>query len=99
MNHTKLEDKLKGADKFRAWKYIISLILEENELDRYVTDEVPEPEWDEAKGTHKKNTIRAKRIIADSIKDNLIPHVSSLKTPKKMFDALTKLFRGKNISC
>ena len=40
----------------------------------------------------------AKRIIADSIKDHLIPHVASLKTPKAMFDALTKLFEGKNIN-
>ena len=40
----------------------------------------------------------AKSIIADSIKDHLIPHVSSLKTPKEMFDALTKLFEGKNIN-
>ena len=39
-----------------------------------------------------------KRIIADSIKDPLIPQVSSLKTPKAMFDALTKLFQGKNIN-
>ena len=38
-----------------------------------------------------------KRIIADSIKDHLIPQVCSLKTPKAMFDALTKLFEGKNI--
>ena len=40
----------------------------------------------------------AKRIIVDSIKDQLIPQVSSLKTPKAMFDALTKLFEGKNIN-
>ena len=39
-----------------------------------------------------------KRIIADSIKYHLIPHVSSIKTPKAMFDALTKLFEGKNIN-
>ena len=38
------------------------------------------------------------RIISDSIKDHLIPQVSSLKTPKAMFDALTKLFEGKNIN-
>ena len=35
-----------------------------------------EPEEDESKD-------RAKRIIADSIKDHLIPHVSSLKEPKE----------------
>ena len=39
-----------------------------------------------------------KRIISNSIKDHLIPQVSSLKTPKAMFDALTKLFEGKNIN-
>ena len=37
-------------------------------------------------------------MIADSIKDHLIPHVYTLKTPKAMFDALTKLFEGKNIN-
>ena len=42
--------------------------------------------------------IKAKRIIADSIKDNLIPLVSSLKTPKEVFDALAKLFKEKSIN-
>ena len=41
---------------------------------------------------------KAKRIIADSIKDHLIPHVSSLKTPKEVFNALMKLFEVKNIN-
>ena len=40
----------------------------------------------------------AKSIIADSIKDHLIPQVSFLNTFKEMFDALTKLFEGKNIN-
>ena len=40
----------------------------------------------------------AKRVIADSIKDHLIPQMSSIKTPKSMFDSLTKLFEGKNIN-
>ena len=83
MNHTKLEDKLEGVDNFRAWKYRISLILEENDLDKYVTAEVPEPEGEKAKETHKKNMIKAKRIIVDSIKDHLIPHVSSLRHPSR----------------
>ena len=98
MNHTKVEDKLEGANNFRAWKYRISLILEENDLDKYVNEEVPKPEGEEAKANHRKNMIRTKSIIAYSIKDHLIPHVSSLKTPKKMFNALTKLFEGKNIN-
>ena len=98
MNHTKLEDKLEGADNFRVWKYRISLILEENDLDKYVTEELPEPKGEEATTTHKKNMIKAKRIIADSIKDHLIPRVASFKIPNKMFDALTKLYEEKKIN-
>ena len=90
--------KLEGVDNFRAWKYRISLVLEENDLDKYISEEVPAPKGDEAKAIHKKNLVKAKRIIADSIKDHLIPHVSSLKKPKEVFDALTKLFEGKNIN-
>ena len=40
----------------------------------------------------------SKRIIVDSIKDHFLTQVSSLKTPKDMFDALTKLFEVKNIN-
>ena len=49
------------------------------------------------KTLHKKNLVKAKKIIVDSIKDQLIPQVYSLKTPKEMFDSLTKLFEGNNI--
>jgi len=91
-SNTKLDEKLEGADKFQAWKYKIMLILEENDLDKYVEGEIGEPEEEEAKVRHKKEMTRAKRIIVDSMKDHLIPQVSSLKTPKSMFDALTQLF-------
>ena len=46
---------------------------------------------------HKKNLVKAKKIIVDSITDQLVPQVSSLKKPN-MFDSLTKLFEGKNIN-
>ena len=97
MSHiTKLYEKLEGFDNFQAWKYRISLVLEENELDSYINEEVPIPEEDEAMALHKKKLVMAKRIIADSIKDHLISQVSSLKTPKAMFDSLTKLFEHKS---
>ena len=71
-HHTNLDEKLEGADKFRAWKYRISLVLEENDLDSYINEEVPVLEGDEAKALHKKKFVMEKRIIADSIKDHLI---------------------------
>ena len=42
--------------------------------------------------------IRAQRIIDDSIKDHLIPQVSSKKNPKEMFDVLSRMFEGRNIN-
>ena len=96
--HANIDEKLEGANKFRSWKYRISVVLEENELDSYINEEVPVPEADEAKALHKNKLFMSKRFISDSIKDHLITQVSSLKTPKSMFDALTKLFEGKNIN-
>ena len=56
---TKLEDKLEGMENFRAWKYRIGLILQENDLDKYVKEEFSELEEAEAKEKHRKDMIRA----------------------------------------
>ena len=72
-HHTKLDENIEGADNFQAWKYRISLVLEENELDSYINEEILVLEGDEAKALHKKKLVMEKRIIADSIKDHLIP--------------------------
>ena len=45
---------------------------------------------------HKKNLVKAKKIIVDSVTNQLVLQVSSIKTPM-MFDSLTKLFEGNNI--
>ena len=67
-------------------------------MEKYISKEVLEPEGDEAKAIHKKKFFKSNMIIPDSIKDHLIPHVSSFKTPKEVYDALTKMFEGKNIN-
>jgi hypothetical protein len=95
---TKLVDKLEGVENFRAWKYRIALILKENDLARFIKKDVPKPTDVASKEKHQKDTVRAKRIIANSIKDHLIPQVASKKTPKEMFDALTRMYEGKNIN-
>jgi hypothetical protein len=81
---TKLVEKLEGIDNFCAWKYRIDLILAENDLSKFIKEEVEEPEDVVEKAKHQKDLIKAQRIIAYSIKDHLIPYVSSKKTPKEM---------------
>ena len=95
---TKLEDKLKGIENFLAWKYRIGLILKENGLENYIKDEVAEPKEYEAKQKHDQDLIKAMRIIVDSVKDRLMPQVSSKKTPKQMYDAISRMYEGRNIN-
>ena len=95
---SKLEDKLEGIENFWRWKYRIGLILRENDLAKYIEEEVAKLEEDEAKEKHKKDLIRAMRIIADSIKEHLIPQVSSKETLKEMYDSLFRIFEGRNIN-
>ena len=67
-------------------------------MDQCISREVPQLEGEEDKDTHKNNLAHANRIIEYSIKDHLIPHVSSFKTPKEVYDAMTKMFEGKKIN-
>ena len=95
---TKLVDKLECVDNFHAWKYRIALILEKNDISRFIKENVPEPADATAKTKYQKDLVRAKRIIVDSIKDHLIPQVAFKNTPKAMFDALTRMYEGRNIN-
>jgi hypothetical protein len=77
---TKFDEKLEGVENFPASKYIIGLILEENDLVQFIQNNVLEAEGNEAKEKYKKDMIREKRIISYSIKYHLIPQVSSKDT-------------------
>ena len=72
-------------------------LFEENELDTYMSREIPFLEEDEPQSLHQKNLIKAKKFIVDSITDQLVPQVSSIKRPN-MFYSFTKIFEGKNIN-
>jgi hypothetical protein len=94
----RVEDRLDGATNFKSWKTRILFILDENEIQNYIKQNVSEPESVEEKARHKKNEAKAKRILIDSVKYHLIPHIVELKTAKEMFDALVGLFERKNTS-
>jgi hypothetical protein len=42
---------------------------------KFTKEEVSEPKGDEAKTNHKKDMVKAKRIIVNSIKDHIIHHI------------------------
>ena len=44
------------------------LILEEHDLDGFIKEDVKEPKGEEEKAKYKKDMIKVKRIISNSIK-------------------------------
>ena len=71
-------------------------LSEENELDTYMSREVPVLEGDEPQSLTQEELDQGQENHC-SITDQLLPQVSSLKT-SKMFDSLIKLFEDKNLN-
>jgi hypothetical protein len=94
----RVEYRLEGYRNFRSWKHRLQMILDENDLLEHVIVGVPEPDEEEKKTKHKKNEKKTKRIMSDSVKDHVIPHISELQTTRKMYEALNKLYESKDIS-
>jgi hypothetical protein len=82
------EDRLEGASNFNVWKARVLNILEEHDLDNFVINVIEEPSTNAGSTTFKKNQAKAKRIIFDSVKDNIMPIIAPLKTAKECFDTL-----------
>ena len=91
----KAEDRFVGAANFNAWKYRIVNILEENDLEDFISREIEEPTTNTARASYKRKQTKAKRIIFYSIKDNMTPIIGHLRTAKDCFDALKNLYEKK----
>ena len=91
----KPKDRLEGASDFNVWKARVLNILEEYDLDNFVTNVVEEPTTNAGRSAFKKNQVKATRIIFDSIKDNIMTVLTPLKTTKECFDTLANLYETK----
>ena len=89
------EDRLDGSSSFNNWKTSLMVILEENNIDQYVTSVVEEPTTNAGRTAYKRKQGKARRIFYDSVKENLIPVITPLKTTKECFDTLVKLYETK----
>ena len=69
--------------------------LEENYLDGYISILVKEYTSNVGCINFKKNQAKAKQIIYDSLKDDLMSMITSLNTANECFDTLTNLYEKK----
>ena len=89
------EEKLQGSANYNSWKARLTTILEENDLDDIVFNIIEEPTSNASWVAFKKKQAKARRIIYDSVKETLIPNITSLKAAKECFDTLTNLYYKK----
>jgi hypothetical protein len=94
----RVEDRLDGASNFCPWRERISLVLEENGLLEIVESKVAAPADPVQLATHTKKDVKARRILVDGVKDHIIPHLSSKKSAKEVWEALIKLYQSDNQS-
>ena len=92
------KDRLDGSSNFNNWKARVIAILEENDIDHYVTTIVAEPTTNAGRASFKRNQAKARRIIYDSVKEHIMSIITPLKTTKECFDTLVKLYETKATS-
>jgi hypothetical protein len=86
------EDRLEGVANFNVWKLRITNILQEHDLEQYVTTMVEEPGTNAGRTIFRKSQSKAKRIIFDLVKDSIMPTMTSLMTAKNCMDTLVNLY-------
>jgi len=89
------KEKLEGSRNYNSWKARLTAILEENDLDDLVFNSIEEPISNVGRIAFKKKQAKARRIIYDSVKETLMPTITSLETSKECFDTLTNLYEKK----
>jgi hypothetical protein len=86
------EDRLEGVANFNVWKLRITNILQEHDLEQYVTTVVEEPTNNAGRVAFRKNQAKAKGIIFDSVKYNIMSAMTLLMTAKDCMDTLVNLY-------
>jgi hypothetical protein len=93
-----VEDRLGGASNFVSWKESVTLEFKEYDIWVSVDKVVTSPTDLTTLESHNKKDFKTQRVILDSVKDHLIPHLSEKKMTKEMFDALVGLFQSTNMN-
>ena len=91
----KPEEKLSGSANFNSSKAKITAILNENDLDDIVLNVIEEPTTNVGRLAYKRKQGKARRVIYDCIKEELMPNITSLKTAKECYDTLVNLYEKK----
>jgi hypothetical protein len=88
----RFEDRLDGASNFCPWREHIGLVLEDNGLLEIAEGKVVAHIDPVQLAAHNKKDVKARRIIVDGVKGDIISHLFGKKTSKDVWEALVKLY-------
>ena len=86
------QDRLDGLSNFLVWKARILIFLEVYNLRNHAKQTLATPTDADLLRNHKEVVGYAKRLIMDSIKDHIVPHITEKKTANEMWKALISLY-------
>ena len=92
-NDFKPEEKLYDSTNFNSWKVGLTSILDENDLDGIALNVTKEQTTNVGRLAYKRKQGKARRIMYDSVRESLMPNITSLKTAKECFDTLVNLLK------
>jgi hypothetical protein len=95
-NKTLVEDRLDGTSNFNSWKSRLHITLEESDLLRLIEKTLPATSTNKEKVEWKADDVKARKIIIYSVRNHLLPRISTLKTTYLMYDALKTMFESNN---
>ena len=93
-----VEDRLDGASNDGSWTPRVLLYLEEKEVRYFSLTIVPVTDDATQLATWKRNDLKARKILMDSMKNHLVSHLAKSETAKEMFDSMKKLFERDSAS-
>ena len=88
------QDWLEVASNYVIWKARISFLLDEHYLKHFIDNAQVEPVDVAPLWAFKKNMAKAKRLILDGVRDDIVSHISNKGTTKEMWDGLETLYQG-----
>ena len=91
-----MEDRLQGAQNFATWKERVTMILDVNDVLDHVDDKAAAPTDAALFVAWKKGEAKAKSILLNGMKDDIIPHLTGKIFAKDMWMTLNDLYQRKN---
>lgn len=88
-------EKLGDLSNFSAWKVMLEIIADNNDVLVFIQGRVLEPPENASavvKNKHKKGELKAKQIIADGLQYNLLVYVGNLRSSKDMYDKIIGMY-------